>query len=50
MKRAFLCFLMLLPAALLAAGKPWFQGTLEQAQAAAKSQNKMLVLKFYADW
>ena len=50
MKRIFLSFLMLLPVALLAAEKPWFQGSFEQAQAAAKSQNKMLILKFYADW
>jgi hypothetical protein len=50
MKRAFLSFLMLLPLAIAAGENNYFNGTLEQAQAAAKSQNKMLVVKFYADW
>lgn len=50
MKKFLVLLLALLPAALWAGDKPWFQGTLDQAFAAAKGQNKMLVLKFYADW
>jgi len=50
MKRAIFGLLALLPVTLLAAESRWFQGTLEQAEAAAKAQNKMVVLKFYADW
>lgn len=50
MKRSWLAVLAMLPLTLLASGGGWFQGTLDNAQAAAKAQNKMLVLKFYADW
>ena len=50
MKRAFLSFLMLLPLALAAGENAYFKGTVEQARAAAKAQDKALVLKFYADW
>ena len=50
MKRAFLSFLLLLPLAVAAGESAYFDGTLEQALAAAKSQNKMLTVKFYADW
>lgn len=50
MKRTFLSLLLLAPLFLMAAEKPWFKGTLEEAQASAKAQNKMVVLKFYADW
>ena len=50
MRKFLVLLLALLPAALWAGEKPWFQGTLDQAFAAAKGQNKMLVLKFYADW
>jgi thiol:disulfide interchange protein len=50
MKRALVGLLAILPMTLLAAQSRWFQGSLEQAEAAAKAQNKMVVLKFYADW
>lgn len=50
MKRALVGLMALLPMTLLAAQSRWFQGSLEQAEAAAKAQNKMVVLKFYADW
>jgi hypothetical protein len=50
MKRLLIGLLALLPVAFLAAEGGWFQGTFDQAQAVAKSQNKMLLLKFYADW
>ncbi|MGC8722731.1 MAG: hypothetical protein ACP5VF_02505 [Acidobacteriota bacterium] len=50
MKRFLIGLLALLPVVLLAGEKPWFKGSLEQAEAAAKSRNKMVVLKFYADW
>lgn len=50
MKRAFLSLLLLVPMALAAGEGGYFSGTLEQAQAASKSQNKTLLLKFYADW
>jgi hypothetical protein len=49
--RKFLVLLLvLIPSGLWAGEKPWFQGSLDQAFAAAKGQNKALVLKFYADW
>lgn len=49
MKRLLVGLFAMLPLAFLAAGG-WFQGSFDNAQAAAKSQNKMLLLKFYADW
>jgi hypothetical protein len=49
MKRFLLAALALFPLAAMAA-QGWFQGSLDEAQAAAKAQKKMLVLKFYADW
>ena len=49
--RKFLAVLLaLVPLALAASERPWYQGSLDQAFAAAKGQNKALVLKFYADW
>lgn len=49
--RKFLVLLLvLIPSGLWAGEKPWFQGSLDQAFASAKGQNKALVLKFYADW
>jgi hypothetical protein len=49
--RKFLAVLLaLIPAALAAGERPYFQGSLDQAFAAAKGQNKALVVKFYADW
>ena len=50
MKKFLALLLVLVPAALWAGEKPWFQGSLDQAMAAAKGQNKTLILKFYADW
>ncbi len=50
MRKFLAVVLALLPAALMAGQLSWHQGTLDQAFAAAKGQNKALVLKFYADW
>ncbi|MEJ2367626.1 MAG: hypothetical protein P8Z49_04560 [Acidobacteriota bacterium] len=50
MKRIVALLLLLTPLALLAGAKPYLAGSLQQAEAAAKAQNKMLILKFYADW
>lgn len=49
MKRFFLAALALLPLAAMA-GTGWFQGSLDDALASAKAHNKMLLVKFYADW
>ena len=50
MKKFLALLLTLVPLGLWAGETSWFQGTLDQAQAAAKGQNKALILKFYADW
>ncbi len=49
MKRFLIGLLAMLPLAFAAAGG-WVQGSFDNAQAVAKSQNRMLLLKFYADW
>ncbi|MCI4398110.1 MAG: hypothetical protein JHC34_04645 [Acidobacteria bacterium] len=49
MKRALAFFLLAAPLALLAE-KPWFSGTIGEAVQAAAKQNKIVTLKFYADW
>ena len=50
MKKFLALLLVVVPLGLWAGEKPWFQGSFDQALAAAKGQNKALVLKFYADW
>ena len=50
MKKFLALLLVAVPLGLWAGEAPWFQGTLDQAMAAAKGQNKALILKFYADW
>jgi hypothetical protein len=50
MRKFLVLLLVLIPSGLWAGEKPGFQGSMDQAFAAAKGQNKALVLKFYADW
>ncbi len=50
MRRFLAVLLLATPLALLAGPSGWFQGTLEEAQAAAKKRGTVVVLKFYADW
>ncbi len=38
------------PLVLSAAEGNWFQGSLDQAKAAAAERGTVVVLKFYADW
>jgi hypothetical protein len=50
MKKLALTLLLALPLAVVAGTGGWFQGTFDEAKAAAKAQDRNLVLKFYADW
>ncbi len=49
MQKALALLLAAAPLAVLAE-KPWFQGSLQDAIRAAAQQNKIVTLKFYADW
>ena len=49
MKRLFLIALLALPVSLFA-GDAWFQGSFDDALAAAAKADKDLYLKFYTDW
>lgn len=50
MRKFVAALLLATPLALLAGPSGWFQGTLEEAKAAAKERGTVVVLKFYADW
>lgn len=49
MKKALAALLLAAPLAAFADG-PWFQGTPDEAVAAAAKEKKVVTLKFYADW
>lgn len=50
MRRFLSALVLAAPLALSAADGGWFQGTLDQAKAAAAERGTVVVLKFYADW
>lgn len=50
MRKFLAVWLLATPLTLLAGSSGWFQGTLEEAQAAAKRRGTVVIVKFYADW
>ena len=49
MRKALVALLVAAPLAVLANGA-WFHGTVDEGLKAAAQQQKILTLKFYADW